>query len=93
MVGFHLNARHDSSWLIRKLGQAYGEWDIDLAVLINRESDFSTSDSHSDWKLVQFYLHWLTISLAYNHIILSLISSSDTVSWYAPCLMTDQKQY
>ena len=59
VVEFHLNGRDDSSWLICKLGQAYGEWDIDLVVLITRESDFSASDSHSDWNLVQFYLHGL----------------------------------
>ena len=44
MVGVHLNARNDSSWLICKLGQAYGEWEIDLIVLITRESEFSTPD-------------------------------------------------
>ena len=51
VVDYHFNARQDGNWLICKLGQAYGEWDIDLVVLITRESDFSTPDSTSDWSL------------------------------------------
>ena len=48
LVVLHLNVRGDSSWLIYKPAQTYGEWDIDLVLLITRENDFSTSESHSD---------------------------------------------
>ena len=77
--GFHLSIIQDSSWLICKIGQVYGEWDIDLVVLITRESDFSTSDP----TLIQSFVPHKRITISFSPLLAALtLSGGMLIAWW-----------